>query len=170
VGRPSALDSGASARENVGVSDEGIARLLAAALAADGAGAEALTNDGVSRADRLIAVIDQLRSASTLDHDIAPPEVSVRFADDDRWAGWRFDTPTVHPDDPGPDRSAVLRTLRRLPLAMRTLLILRDSAGLEVADCARAADIPETAVVTLLDQARAAFVAALDYELERKPA
>jgi DNA-directed RNA polymerase specialized sigma24 family protein len=109
--------------------------------------------------------VTRLRTAGELDAEPDPDSLPVSAAEfhpfDHRWAGWRADEPDELPDDPLPGADAVVAALRRLPLAERAVLVLRDAAGLSVEACAEIVAGTAAEQNRLLDHARDAFTSAL---------
>jgi hypothetical protein len=119
------------------------------------------------RATLLLHVVDAVEAAGRLDD--APTE-PVPFpgpylTGDDRWAGWWQVEPTGWPAGRRPERSEVIAALRRLPLGLRVLLVLRDAAGLGPEAAADIIGTSADQAEVLLESARLGFVGHLDREL-----
>ena len=64
-------------------------------------------------------------------------------------------------EEPGPDRVALVRALRRLPERQRQALVLHHMAGLTVAEIAADAGVAEGTVKSWLSRGRQALAAEL---------
>jgi hypothetical protein len=119
------------------------------------------------RALVLLRVIDTLEAAGQLDPTpVGPvPVAGPYLPDGDRWAGWWAREPVDWPAATAPGRDAVVRALRRLPLGLRVVLVLRDAAGLGAAEAAQVTGTSREQLDVLLESARIGFVEYLDAEL-----
>jgi hypothetical protein len=92
-------------------------------------------------------------------------ELGTFAPDGDRWAGWWDKEPPPWPDGFVPSTADVVTALRRLPLGVRAVLVLRDVAGLAAPDSADVLDNDHLGQPALLEQARDAFLVELDREV-----
>ncbi len=83
----------------------------------------------------------------------------------DRWEGWWDKEPPPWPPGVTPKARHVVAALRRLPLLLRAVLLLRDVAGLGPADSAALLDNDHLDQPELLQHARDAYLVELDREL-----
>ncbi len=151
-----------------------LGRLLTAVMSRSGAaGSDAAGHHepvaALSIAERcalLNAVVEGLEGRGDLDdsrHD--PPVRSASyFEEDHRWAGWRADEPTAVPKGSSLSRDVVVRALRRLPPAMRLVLVAREVAGIPVDDLHHLVAGNVDQQIVFLDEARRAYVAVLTDE------
>jgi DNA-directed RNA polymerase specialized sigma24 family protein len=137
-------------------------------------------------ADILDGVVDSdLRSAllarliNVVDNNDQLDDTSIEVSNhysflpaEDIWAGWWADDDEPQPWPPGtmltPDR--VVRAIRRVPLTLRTILILRDAAGLSAAESVPIMHCGAEQQAALLDTARDAFIGAIDDEVTNEDA
>lgn len=162
--------------------DYAIGDLLARAAAAAGADvtecvalaweqliADAASGSGTERAqtallERVILVLDQRQQLDTADTGV--PERSRFLPPGDRWAGWWPDNePPAWPPDAALPREQVIRALRQLRLRQRVLLVLRDAARMSPEEAGQIVNEPEPHQTALLDEARQAYVAAIDQQV-----
>jgi RNA polymerase sigma-70 factor (ECF subfamily) len=114
-------------------------------------------------------VLHRLRATGHLDPgpgEAPPPDRGGYFLPaGDRWAGWWAVDVAPWPTDADTTADHVLRALRRLPARERTVLLLRDAAGLSVAQVAGIAGIEPADQAVLLDDARVRYVVGLEEEI-----
>jgi DNA-directed RNA polymerase specialized sigma24 family protein len=168
--------------DRAGGGDRRVAELLAAAAAkagrADGVVASAsertlreveATASGF-RAALCRNVIDVLDEREHLD-DAAPaqaPAARTFLPSTDRWAGWVQSEPTPWPVGTEISRDDVLHALRRVPVGLRVLLVLRDAAGLAAEEAAPVVHRDAAQQRALLHRAREWYVEAMDAEVIRR--
>lgn len=109
---------------------------------------------------QVIAVLDERQLL-----DAAPvpePKAPAFLPSDDRWAGWWEEDPPEWPPDVELGWPQVIGALRRVPLGLRVLLVLRDAAGLSPDEAEPIVNVRGSGQASLLDEARQAYVAAID--------
>ena len=163
--------------------DHSVADLLFRVSSAQGAGDGALSGawatliedvrsglvTGSLRAALLERVIFALDDRGEFDTARTPPLPGrgAFLAADDRWAGWWADEPVPWPEGAEPTPAQVLTVLRRIPLSLRVLLVVRDVAHLPAAQAERIVNRPADRQAPALDAAREAYVAYVDEEVAR---
>jgi hypothetical protein len=93
---------------------------------------------------------------------LRPPAFS---ASEDRWAGWWKVYRADWPADAALRSPLVIGALRRVSLVPRVLLVLRDAAALSPEEAQPIVKVLGSGQAALLDQARQAYVAAIDEQL-----
>ncbi|OLE24129.1 MAG: hypothetical protein AUG44_20295 [Actinobacteria bacterium 13_1_20CM_3_71_11] len=83
----------------------------------------------------------------------------------DRWEGWWVDDDAVTPITAALRRAQVVAALRRLPLGLRVLLVLRDGAGLLPEDAAELVAGSEDQQDALIASARVGFIWLIDEQI-----
>lgn len=157
-----AVAAGSDPAESVAVAWEQLIRDAAAGAVAGGVRGALL--------ERVIAVLDKRGLLDSA--EVPPPPRRPFLPADDRWAGWWDDE---HEPEPWPSgtvlsRALVMRALRRVPVGLRVLLILRDAAGISGAEAEPTVHVPAAQQGALLDAGREAYLAAVDDEVERSHA
>ena len=103
-----------------------------------------------------------LSSAATTGDPATPPTPLGTFAPGgDRWAGWWETEPPAWPDGFEPGTAQVVAALRQLPVAARSALVLRHSAGLAAAKVGRLLG-HRGDVGLLVERARQQYLVAID--------
>ena len=117
----------------------------------------------VVRAELLRLVIEELARAGDLDNAAPAPPLGQQFLPaGDRWAGWWAGTVPVWPEHRPATRADVLRALRRMPVGLRAVLVVRDAAAVSADTAVAVLGAGPGAQAELLEQARLAYVTALD--------
>lgn len=171
-----------SADPSLARADQRIAEFLARATARDGdphdvvAAAQAAVTDGGAGSTReqlLRSVVVALEERDLLDDaDVPDPAALGRLNPaGDRWAGWWHDDVEIAPFPAGVelDAETLLRALRRLPLRLRLLLILREAAGLDGVGVARVLGSALAPPAAEVDGARLGLVHYVGDELAASP-
>lgn len=114
--------------------------------------------------ERVITVLDD-RSELDMSETRSPPKQGPFLPDDDRWAGWWADDPTPWPESSRPTPDQILHVLRRLPLAQRVLLVIRDVAGLRAEVALQILGYTSEEQRIVLGSARDSYVAYVDQEM-----
>jgi len=83
----------------------------------------------------------------------------------DPWEGWWSDDDAVAPLTAALRRAQVVAALRRLPLGLRVLLVLRDGAGLRAEDAADLVAGSADQQDALISSARVGFICLIDEQL-----
>ena len=114
------------------------------------------------REQLLGAVVVAVHDAGLLDADTGsePPRLGRLNPAGDRWEGWWDDEdhPAAWPDDVAFDRTQLLRAVRRLPLRLRFLVVMREAAGLDPDAVARVLGGTPASLAPELDLARLSFI------------
>jgi hypothetical protein len=163
--------------------DHSVADLLFRVASAYGTGDDALRSawqtlikdvrsgllTGWLRAALLERVVLALDDRGELDPVPAPalPGRGPFLAEDDRWAGWWAEDPVPWPEGTEPTAAQVRNALRRVPLSLRVLLVVRDVARLPPAQAERIVNRSADRQAPALETARAAYVAYVDEEVAR---
>lgn len=95
----------------------------------------------------------------------APEPLGTFCPRGDRWEGWWDAAPPGWPVDFTPRPEHVVAALRRMPLPLRAVLVLRDVARLSAADSADVLDNDHLAQPELLQRSRDAYLVELDREV-----
>jgi hypothetical protein len=97
--------------------------------------------------------------------DTRPDRPGTFVGPDDRWEGWWDREPTAWPAsaDIGPARVAA--AVRRLPVNLRGVLVLRDVADLTAEQTSAVLPAARSHQATMLESARDAYLIALDREV-----
>lgn len=165
----------------------GVAELLASALAADaGGGPEPAADAAVRRAWRRVLtpvdaparlapelvraellrlVIDELSQADELDTAAPAPAEPPFLPAGDRWEGWWAGTVPAWSGSTPPRRAEVLRALRRMPVGLRAVLVVRDAAAVPAGAAVAVLGVGPGVQAELLEKARLAYVTGLDREV-----
>ena len=147
----------------------GLALLLAEVLAEDSAAATdrawraVLADPAVTPSTLLPALLGQVlagAAAAAPPIDARPPLGSFVRAGD-QWAGWWDREPPEWDAGFAPQRKHAVAALRRLPVASRAALVLRDAAGLPVAEVGRLLGHRGDAGL-LVESARQEYLVAID--------
>jgi hypothetical protein len=129
------------------------------------------TNANDFRRDLLGRIIDILDRRNLLDQvEPDPPPGPSFVGDNDRWAGWWAEDPIVWPASMQFDLSEIVTAIRRVPLGLRVMLVLRDAAGLDDMGVNSIVHGVEGRQAALLDVAREQYVAGLDAIVQRTTA
>ena len=123
------------------------------------------STDG-ARGALLEQVVTVLDERQLLDATPVPaPKPPAFLASDDRWAGWWEDNPPEWPPDAALSWPHVIGALRQVSLGLRVLLVLRDAAAISPEEAEPIVNVPGSRQAALLDEARQAYVAAIDDQL-----
>ena len=157
--------AGDAGTADAGAPGELLARAWRAALAEVGGAPD----PGRLRAILLREVLYALDDAGRLDtgpgDDTAVPVPGPYLPAGDRWEGWWVDDDAVTPITAALRRAQVVAALRRLPLGLRVLLVLRDGAGLLPEDAAELVAGSEDQQDALIASARVGFIWLIDEQI-----
>ncbi|HEV2371966.1 MAG TPA: zf-HC2 domain-containing protein [Streptosporangiaceae bacterium] len=163
----------ASAADDLLARDHGVADLLARAAAGTGtdtAGTTGLAWERLLADARTGAVTASLRAAllgrvvtvlieqGHLDRTELPSRPFF-MPPGDRWAGWWLDDHAAWPPGTVLTHGQVLTALRRVPVGLRVLLVLRDAAGLSADETEPVVPRSAAQQAASLDRARATYLA-----------
>ena len=123
--------------------------------------AEGNVDDGM-RAALLARVAQGLESRTKPTGTQQPKQPGTFVAAGDRWAGWWDQPPPDWPHGAVPQPEHVFSALRRLPVDLRALLILRDVGDVSAEDAAAIVPGARHQQQTALEQARDGYLVELD--------
>ena len=121
---------------------------------------------GLSLPTRLLgAVVDRAPAEGTTDDVDDVLASRDLYPSGHRWAGWRADDPADWPARFVGDPATAVRALRRLPVVLRVVLVMRDVAHLGAVETTAVLGGTPRDQLSALDAARVRLVASLDRDL-----